>query len=72
MNYVSSQTTYVINTDMAVSSADFTVFFEDEGKSIKRGENHYKSGQVESCSCSKGELVSSMSQRRENVMTSVT
>ncbi len=28
--HVSSQTTYVISTDMAVSSADFTAFFQDE------------------------------------------
>ncbi len=54
---------------MAVSLADFTVFFQDEGK---RGENYYKSGHVESCSYSKGELVGSVSQKGENVMTSVT
>ncbi len=53
---VSSRTLYVINTDMAVSLADFTAFFQDEGKSIKRGENHYKLGHVQSCSYSKGEL----------------
>ncbi len=33
--HVSSQAIYVINTDMAVSLADFTVFFQDEGKSFK-------------------------------------
>ncbi len=47
---------HLINTDMAVSLADFTAFFQDEGKSIKRGENHHKSGHVEKCSYSKGEL----------------
>ncbi len=57
VNYVSSQTTYVISTDMAVSSADFTVFFQNKGKSIKRGKNHLKSGHIESCSSLKGELV---------------
>ncbi len=58
--HVSSQTTYVISTDMAVSSADFTAFFQDEGKSIKGGENLHKSAHVESCSYSKGELVGSV------------
>ncbi len=52
--HVSSWTIYVINTDMAVSLAEF---FQDEGKSIKRGENRYKSAHVESCSYSKGESV---------------
>ncbi len=32
---VSFRTIYVINTDMAVSLADFTAFFQDKGKSIK-------------------------------------
>ncbi len=68
--YVSSRAIYVSNADMDVSSADFTAFFQDEGKTINRGENHYKSGHVESCSNSKGELVGFMSQRRESVMTS--
>ncbi len=57
---------------MAVSLADFTAFFQDKGKSITRDENHYRLGHVESCSYFKGGLVGSMSQRRENVMTSVT
>ncbi len=47
--HVSSQTIYVINTDMVISTADFTALLKDEGKSIKR-----------------------VSQRSENVMTSVT
>ncbi len=38
---------------------------------MKRGENYYKSGRAESCSYSKRELTGSVSQRRENVMTSV-
>ncbi len=38
--HVSSRIIYVINTDMAVSLADLTAFFQDEGKSIERGENH--------------------------------
>ncbi len=70
--HVSSRTIYVINTDMAASLADLTAFFHDEGKSIKRGENCYKSGHFESLSFSKGELVGSVSQRRDDVMTAVT
>ncbi len=31
-------------------------FFQEEGKIIKRGENHHKSGHVENCSYSKGEV----------------
>ncbi len=58
--HVSSRRIYVISTDMAVSSADFTVFFQDEGKNIKRGENNFKSAHVESCSYSKAELVGSV------------
>ncbi|CAJ1081208.1 uncharacterized protein LOC111320231 [Xyrichtys novacula] len=42
---------------MAVTLASFTSFFQDEGKSIKRGENHYKSGHVESGSYAGGEIV---------------
>ncbi len=45
---------------MAYSLADFSVFFQDEGKSIKRGENRHKSGHVESCSYLKVELVGSI------------
>ncbi len=45
---------------MSVSSADFTAFFQDEGKSIKIGECHYELVHVESCSLLKGELVSSV------------
>ncbi len=32
---------------MAASSADLTAFFQDERKSIKRGENRHKSAHVE-------------------------
>ncbi len=70
--HVWSPTKNIINTDMAVSLADFTPFFQDKGKRIKKGENHYKLGHVESCSDTKRELVSSLSQRRQNVMMSVT
>ncbi len=41
---------------MAVSLAYFTVSFQDEGKSIKRGGKHYKLGHDESFSYSKEEL----------------
>ncbi len=58
--HVSSKTIYVISTDTAVSSADFTAFFQNEGKSIKRGENDRKLSHVESCSYSKGQLVGSV------------
>ncbi len=71
VSYVLSWTIYAISTDMAVSLVDFTAFFQDEEKSIKRGENHFKSAHVESCSYLKGESVGSVSQRRKNVMTSV-
>ncbi len=54
--HVSSQTIYVINTDMAANLADFTAFLQDEGKSSKRGENDFKLAHVESCSYSRGEL----------------
>ncbi len=54
--HVSSRTIYIINTDMAVSLADFTAFFQDEGEIIKRDEKHYKSGHVESCSYSNVDL----------------
>ncbi len=50
-----------MHANMAVSSADSTVFFQDEGKSIKRGENHHESGHVESSE----ESVGSVSQRME-------
>jgi hypothetical protein len=33
-----------------VSISDLMAFFKDEHKSIKRGEDHYKSGHVERCS----------------------
>ncbi len=49
----------VINTDMSVSSAHFTAFFQDEGRSIKRSENCYKWAHAESCSYSKEELAGS-------------
>ena len=48
MNYISGLA-HVTNTKMAVTLAHFTSFFQNEAKSIKRGENHYKSGHVESC-----------------------
>ena len=35
----------------------FTAFFQGEDKSIERGENHYKSGHVESFSYADGEIV---------------
>ncbi|KAL7375861.1 hypothetical protein ABVT39_025504 [Epinephelus coioides] len=42
---------------MAVSLVHFTTFFQGEEKSLKRGENHYKSGHVESFSNASGEMV---------------
>ncbi len=58
--HVLSWTIYVISTDMAVSLADFTALFQDEEKSIKRDENHFKSAHAERCSYSKDELVGSV------------
>ncbi len=40
LHLISNNIGHVINTDMAISLADFKVFFQDKGKSIKRGENH--------------------------------
>ena len=54
----SSRKIDVTNSEnMAVTLASFTSFFQDEGKSLKRGENHYKSGHVESGRYDGGELV---------------
>ena len=39
-----------LGTEMAISLLHFTTFFQGEDKSIERGENHYKSGHVESFS----------------------
>ena len=44
-------------TDMAISLLHFTAFFQGEDNSIERGENHYKSGHVESFSNAGGEIV---------------
>ena len=41
---------------MAVSIFDIMSFFKDEDKSVKRGENHFKSGHVEKCTYSDGQL----------------
>ncbi len=43
---------------MTVTSAQFKLFFQNDGKSVKRGENHYKCSRDEHCSYAKGELVS--------------
>ena len=56
MNYISGLAHLVTNTKMAVTLAHFTSFFQNKAKSIKRGENHYKSEHVESCTYDKGEL----------------
>jgi hypothetical protein len=39
-----------------LSVSDLMAFFKDEHKSIKMGEEHYKSGHVEKCSYSEGQL----------------
>ena len=44
-------------TDMAISLLHFTSFFQGEDKSIERGENHYKSGHVQSFSYVDGKIV---------------
>ncbi|KAK5903986.1 hypothetical protein CgunFtcFv8_007719 [Champsocephalus gunnari] len=45
---------------MKEDPSNFIKFCENENKSIKRGEHHYKSGHVESCTYTKGELVGSV------------
>ena len=42
---------------MAISLLHFSAFFQGEDKSIVRGENHYKSGHVESFSYADGEII---------------
>ncbi len=54
MFFVSSLSELHINTDMAISLADFTAFVKDEGKSIKRGENHLKSGLLRAAATGRG------------------
>ena len=56
MIYVTTHT-WNSGTDMAISLLHFTAFFQGEDKSIERGENHYKSGHVESFSYADGEIV---------------
>ena len=57
-------------TDMAISLLHFTAFFQWEDKSIERGENHYKSGHVESFSYADGEIVGLVhASRREHDVT---
>ena len=81
MNYSSSllsstRTTYVTTrtwnsgTDMAISLLHFSAFFQGEDKSIERGENHFKSGHVESFSYDEGEIVGLVqASRRERDVT---
>ncbi len=63
MNYMSRLGQYT--SSVRTWPPDFSVFFQDEGKSIKRGENHHKSAHVESCSYSKGEWVGSVVRGRK-------
>ena len=57
-------------TDMAISLLHFTAFFQGEDNSIERGENHYKSGHVESFSYADGEIVGLVhASRRERDVT---
>ena len=48
--YVIARAWNCTSTDMAISLLHFTAFFQGQDKSIDRGENHYKSGHVESFS----------------------
>ena len=41
--------------NMTVSGVHFIAFFQGEDKRLERGENHYKSGQRESCSYASGD-----------------
>ena len=59
---------------MAFSITSLCIFFEGETKSISRGENHYKSGHVESITyipgVLKGKVCASMKDKVYNVMVS--
>ncbi len=57
---LTSRTIYVTNANMAVSSAQFLWFLQNEGKWIKRGKNPSKHGHVGSCSSANRELVASV------------
>ena len=77
MNYSSSLlstrmiyvTLTLVSTDVAISLLHFTAFFQREDNGIG-GENHYKSGHVESFSCADGEIVGLIhASRRERDVT---
>ncbi len=71
MNYTSCLEQYTSSVQTWPSAWQIAQRFSRmRGKDIKGGENHHISGLVESCSYLKGELVGSVSQRRENVLTS--
>ena len=48
--------TCTLNMLDAITITLLAIFFADESKSIQRGENHYKSDHVESCTYFPGEL----------------
>jgi hypothetical protein len=50
---------------MAISLLHFTTFSQGEGKSIERGEKHYKLGHVESISYADGGLVHASRRERD-------
>ena len=55
---------------MVISLLYFTAFFQGEDNSFERGENHYKSGHVESFSFANGEIVDLVhASRRERDVT---
>ncbi len=61
--YLTSCTIYVSNTNVAVTLAQFLWFLQNEGKWIKRGQNHYRHEHVESRSSANRECVASVRDR---------
>lgn len=56
----------------AISISSLTSFFSDESSRIQRGENHYKSGHIESCYYSDGIIRGSVQASMKNKSYKVT
>ncbi|CAM4680807.1 unnamed protein product [Leuciscus chuanchicus] len=56
-NFSSGTCSYNKDSAIMISLAAMMAFFKEENKSVKRGENHFKSGPVVECSVSEGQLV---------------
>ena len=77
IRHVAQATIFLVlnnRTNMAFSIASLCAFFENENKSISRGENHYKSNHIESCiylsGVLKGKVRASMKDKVYNVTVS--